>query len=316
MVIKYAIVASMVALGIFAFSKRQTVLDAFDWDPHAEGIPVPAFDPVARTKELTQPPPAADAIRVAQAADTRSVDLTGVPAPTVAPISLTGGTATLAGVVTGPDGPVPGATVRIERFVGSDVGTVELTTTASGAFTLPGAQGGRYRVRAWRAPSLAQPSSDVSFVADGEQRSYNLALDAPSGRAIDLDWSYSGWVLGGTPWVSVSVAEPYVNSNGQVALHGAAGLPVTVSVGGALSGSSSGTTDSSGSARFTLLCAGAGSTSATLTVGGTVRTLDIPSCLPPPTTTTTTTTSTTTSSASGSSTTTTRSAGTTTTSGR
>src|SRR5436190_1842817 len=40
------------------------------------------------------------------------------------PLPVRGGTAQLQGTVFGPDGPVSGATVRLERFVGADVGSI------------------------------------------------------------------------------------------------------------------------------------------------------------------------------------------------
>lgn len=296
MAVKYALIGAMVLIGIFAFTKRDFVLDAFHWDPQNQGIPIPAFDPVARAQQLTTPPPTNDALRVAQAPDVRGTTLNGVPASDAAPpaVALTGGTASLSGTVVGPSGAVPNATVRVERLVGDQVGTVDLTTNANGAFALPSALGGRYRVRAWQAPVLAQLGSEVTFVAEGESRSFALELSAPSGRNVDVDWSGSGWLLGGTPSVSVVVTEPYVNDSGQVDLRGSAGLSTTLSTGGALAGGGSGATDGGGSASFAVRCASVGATTATLNVGTYSRTLDLPACAPPPTTTTTTAPTTTT----------------------
>ena len=81
----------------------------------------------------------------------------------------------------GPSGAVPNATVHVERLVGDQVGAIDLTTDANGAFALPNALGGRYRVRAWQAPVLAQLGSEVAFVADGEAHNFALAAHRPVG---------------------------------------------------------------------------------------------------------------------------------------
>jgi hypothetical protein len=192
------------------------------------------------------------------------------------------------GSVVGPSGAVPNATVRIERLVGDQVGSVDVTTNGDGSFAVPNLLGGRYRVRAWQAPALAQLGSEVTFVADGEARNFALELTAPSGRDVAVEWSSSGWLLGGTPSVSVVVTQPYVNDSGQVDLRGSAGLSASLTAGGALGGGGSGTTDGGGSASFALRCNAVGPTNATLTVGSYVRSLEIPACSPLPTTTTTT----------------------------
>jgi hypothetical protein len=282
--VKYALIGAMVLIGLFAFAKRDFVLDAFHWDPHNEGLPIPAFDPVARAQQLATAPPGNDALRVAQAPDVRGAALAGVQNDAAAPpVAVTGGTAALSGTVVGPSGAVANATVHVERLVGDQVGTVDLTTDASGSFGLANAQGGRYRVRAWQAPVLAQLGSEVAFVTDGEAHSFNLELTAPSGRDVDVDVSSGGWVLGGSPSISVVVSEPYVTGSGQVDLRGSAGLATNLSVGGALAGGGSGATDGRGGASFGLRCAAVGSATASLTVGSYVQNLDLPACAAPAT---------------------------------
>src|SRR3954468_15484125 len=87
---------------------------------------------------------------------TTAPDLTGVGLAAVAgrttttSIPLGPGGATLNGTVTGPDGPVPSATVHIERLVGDASGSADVATQPDGTWTAPGLLGGRYRVRAWR----------------------------------------------------------------------------------------------------------------------------------------------------------------------
>lgn len=291
MLLKYLFLGCLALVGLFAFTKRDYVLDALDWGDPEPGISVPAFDAVARAQELRQPPPDLEALRVVEPADTRGALLPVLPgAEPAPPPSLQGGTVTVAGTVTGPGGAVAGATVRIERFVGEAVGAVDLKTDAAGGFALSGAPGGRYRVRAWQAPTMAQLGSQVAFLTDGEQRSFALQLSAPSGSEISPDWSSAGWIIGNKPVISVTVLRPYVTSEGRVELSGHAGLPVALTVGGTLVGSAAATTNGDGVASFEVTCAAIGPATANLRVGTWAQDLTVPACAPVPTTTTTTTT--------------------------
>jgi hypothetical protein len=77
-------------------------------------------------------------------------DYSGVVLPAVegrAPlekVEITGGDATLSGLVLGPDGPVSGATVRLERFVGDAVSHIDIVSNGDGT---------------WRAPQSAPPTT-------------------------------------------------------------------------------------------------------------------------------------------------------------
>lgn len=79
------------------------------------------------------------------------------------------GRVTLTGVVEGPDGPVEGAVVRIERLVEKSVASIDVATDAQGRYRLNRVQGGRVRIRAFRAPDLAALEPIVTF-ASGEFR--------------------------------------------------------------------------------------------------------------------------------------------------
>ena len=99
MTLKYLLLGCLVVVGLFAFSKRDFVLDAFDWETAEPGIAVPAFDAVARAQELQHPAPVIEALRIVEAPDTRTAVLAGVPADPLPGPTLQGGTATLAGTV-------------------------------------------------------------------------------------------------------------------------------------------------------------------------------------------------------------------------
>jgi len=285
--LRYLVIAVFVSAGLFAYSKHEAVFDAFHFDPEVESIAVPSFDPAAKAQSIITPPEAVEQIRVVRPEDTRKVAVAATgESPGSPPVELTGGTSTVSGVVSSTSGPVPGASVLVERFVGESSAAVELTTDATGSFALPSAPGGRYRLRAWRSPDLAQLSSTVGFVADGEKTRFALPVSSQGGASVNWDYSGSGWMVGSNPSIWISVTQPQVTRQGQVVLAGAAGLSVSLDVGGALSGSASGVTNADGDISFGLTCASVGSTSATVRVGTYVQSLGIPACAPLPTTTT------------------------------
>ncbi len=99
------------------------------------------------TKELIPPPPSTvERITTAPAAsDYTGVALDGVPGKVpVEDVKVLGGDATLTGIVLGPDGPVGGATIRLERFVGDAMGRLDITANADGT---------------WAAPQLGPPTT-------------------------------------------------------------------------------------------------------------------------------------------------------------
>jgi hypothetical protein len=287
--LRHLLAAALVGAGLFAFSKRDAVLDAFDWDPNTKPIAIRAFDPAAKFKEEFGEAEITNQIRVAVPEDRRSTKVRGIAGEDVpTAVDFANGTATVRGVVIGPGGgPVSGATVLVERFVGEQSAAKEVTTGPTGAFVIDNVAGGRYRVRAWRAPTLAQFGSQVQFVQEGQAQDFRLEVSTPAGREIDFGWSASGWIVGNQVTIGATITSPYVNERGLVGYGGSAGETVTLSVGDSLTGSASSVTDASGYVAFRVTCSRVGSTYAQITVGGQSRVLGIPACSPVPTTTTT-----------------------------
>ncbi len=116
-------------------------------------LPVPDKSDAALTTPTTQAP------------DHAAVELAGARGTTTtsAPV-LTPGTAKLRGVVNGPNGPVAGAVVGIERVVGDVVLSGFVHAGADGSWEAANIVGGRYRVRAWLVPDLAQTEPQLLFV--------------------------------------------------------------------------------------------------------------------------------------------------------
>ncbi|MFN0028639.1 MAG: carboxypeptidase regulatory-like domain-containing protein [Acidimicrobiales bacterium] len=263
-VIKYALCCCLIALGLFGFSKRDAVRDAYNWDPTIEKTLVRTFDPQA-VAEANRLPIPERGIRIAQPADTRTAPLPAV-AREVPGISIQGGSASIGGQVFGPTGqPVAGATVRVQRLVEDKVTSVDLSSDASGFFTFGRLLGGRYRVWAWQAPGLAQLDSEVTFLEDGSNRAFRLDLQAPTDIRLEVDAAASSVPLGGSTTVSMTIANPVVNNSGQVARVGRAGDLVVLTGGGAFTGqSASSVTDGAGMATFPVPCTTVGTGTITL----------------------------------------------------
>jgi hypothetical protein len=286
-VIKYALVCCLIALGIIGSSRRDAVLAAYRWDPTLDKPLIPSFDPQAVAEATRLAVPASE-LRVAVAPDTRTVrvpDLAGSTTTTVPPVQ--GGRAVLAGTVIGPgNSPVAGATVRIERFVGEQVVAVDVVSGANGSFAVGQLLGGRYRIRAWRAPVLTQTNSEVTFLADGEQRSLQLTLRAPNMVDIWASVSPGTVTVGQTGALTMRVMADAVNDNGLVVAVGRPGAVVAVAGTGVLNGQGASlTTDANGSALFAFACRQAGAGGFTMTSGAVKQTTSV-TCAPPATTTT------------------------------
>jgi hypothetical protein len=112
--------------------------------------------------------------------------LAGVRGETTSTIVETG-SARLTGSVQGPGGLIPGATVRIERLVADREVRTDVLTGPDGRFTVEGAPGGRYRVRAFLAPSFIQLEPEVRFLADGEEHAFDLSVEQVGGLVVRAD---------------------------------------------------------------------------------------------------------------------------------
>ncbi len=61
-------------------------------------------------------------------------------------VTVKGGDAKLAGIITGPSGPLEGAEVVIQRFTSDGAAIVRTRTNAEGRWQVSGVHGGRFRV--------------------------------------------------------------------------------------------------------------------------------------------------------------------------
>jgi hypothetical protein len=126
------------------------------------------------------------------------------------------GTARLVGTVTGPSGAVAGATVRIDRLVAGRVVRHDVVAAGDGRWELRDVPGGRYRVRAFLAPTYAQERAEVRFLADGEEHSFDLRVEDQRGVVVRADVAPDRPVVGGAVNLVVLVVERTVSADGIV----------------------------------------------------------------------------------------------------
>lgn len=147
--------------------------------------------------------------------DRSGIALAGVPGQTTSTI-VERGHASLLGSVQGPGGLIVGATVRIERLVAGREIRTDVLTGPDGRFLLDGVPGGRYRVRAFLAPSLAQIAPEVRFLSDGKEHSFDLVVEQQSGLVVRADVAPEPPLLGEAVNLVASVANRTVGADGVV----------------------------------------------------------------------------------------------------
>ena len=241
---------------------------------------------------------------------TAPADLTGAPVngvggrPTTS-VVIGPGQATMSGIVLGPDGPVGGATVQVERFVGDAAGSLTLSAQADGTWTLPGILGGRYRVRAWRPPDLDMTTPQIFFLGATDNRSLSLELGRFNAVNVASAITPNPPVVGAAANLLIQLTTQTVDANGVVHAKAVASAAVLLAGGAEITvnNPNPATTTADGKAIWQVVCQLPGPVSLTATVNGADSyPVDVPDCAAPPTPSTTSTT-TPTSSASSSSTT-------------
>ncbi|HEV3225340.1 MAG TPA: carboxypeptidase-like regulatory domain-containing protein [Acidimicrobiales bacterium] len=211
---------------------------------------------------IAHPPPGVTLppTTVATASDLTGVSLPGVDGTTTLVVPRATGTAHLSGSVVGPQGPVPGAVVRVEHLVDGRPPPTDVASDAAGHWDLPNIAGGRYRVRAFLAPTLSQTQPQVFFLSDGEQRNVDLTLDSFSDIVLSVAIAPDPPQLGQQANLVVRVARHTVDASGvvQTAPVANAAVAVTGAQGWSVVGSASAATNASGDATFGLQCTTAG----------------------------------------------------------
>lgn len=241
-------------------------------------------NPPATTVPLPPPPDTLPA-GLAAVAEAPVAGVTTTTAPAVGP-----GPASLNGTVTGPNGPVPGATVQIDRFVGDAFSSSRTTTAADGTWSFRNILGGDYRVRAWQAPALDMDTPQVVFLSATQPQSVSLQLTSYAGQQVQVAINPANPVLNQPANLVIQVTNPHVDADGILTAPPVVGAPVTLVNGSGwqVNNGNPLNTDTAGQATFEVECTTVGSDPLSAQVAANAPvTLEMPPCGAPPTTTTT-----------------------------
>ncbi|HVF76305.1 MAG TPA: hypothetical protein VM938_14815 [Acidimicrobiales bacterium] len=247
-------------------------------------------------KPLPAPPTTKPRPSTTAVPDYSGVMLKEVPGRVTSTIPLTPGRATINGVVAAPDGAVPGAIVHFERLVDDGVAFFDLPTAPDGTFALPNIKGGRWRVRAFRAPDLALVKPELFFLEETETKTLTLRVERYQGVNVGSALAPDPPVTGEPANLLVQVTLQSVDAKGIVRAVPVPGVRVELVGQGdwRIDGNAVQLTDSAGRALWRVRCQRGGQQPLSVFVGddGTFP-LKLPDCVvPPPTTTSSSTTTT------------------------
>ena len=242
---------------------------------------------------IPTPPPTAPGALASTTTVTNNltgVNLTPVPPGVPTTVVLVPGQASLSGNVIGPTGPVPGATVLLERLVGDAVGSKTVPTQPDGTWKMTGILGGRYRIRAWHAPDLSMTTPQVVLLGAKDNQNIALTLTSFSGQTVTAAVSPSPPQVGQVATLVVTATQQAVGPDGVVRGAPLPGHSLLVFAAGTvvLAGTNPGTTDAAGRLVLSLGCSQIGPVGLTATLDNVNSfTLTVPDCIlfVPPTTT-------------------------------
>jgi len=193
------------------------------------------------------------------------------------------GTARIVGTVNGPEGPITGAVVKVERFVGSAVATADVRTQG-GNWSLDSILGGSYRVTIFRPPDLAQGAAEVFFLAADETKTLATTLVRFGADGITASVDPNPPLVGIPAVLIVRFGAGGVDGEGRVITAPRPGVRVQLSVGPGLSLESLAITssDGSGAASWQIRCLITGVIPASILVGNASSALVLPACTAAP----------------------------------
>jgi hypothetical protein len=184
--------------------------------------------------------------------------------------------------VTGPTGPVGGATVEIQRLVGDVAATVQIAAGPGGRWSLPGVLGGRYRVRAWRTPDQTMDSPAIFFLGGSENRTVSLTLATFTGTVVTSAVAPNPPGVDQPANLVVNVSNRTVDGEGIGRAQPVAGVSVQLTGTGSwrLTSPNPATTDGGGQATWQITCQTGGTQPVAVSVNGAqAQALDVPACV-------------------------------------
>lgn len=207
---------------------------------------------------------------------------------------LGGGKAVIFGRVVDSEGsPVPAAFVRA-TFYGDPAKpeVIEALSGEDGTYRFEQVLGGRWRVRAWKAPELATLDDNVFFLGYTEQRQLDLKVKAATDIVVTSNMAPNPPFIATPVELAVLVLSQTVDEEGVVRRTPVGGAAVTLDVRGAWSlvGETTQATETNGRTAWQLTCNAVGDQPINAFVGGKDWPLNVPACRDPQETTTTTAT--------------------------
>lgn len=205
------------------------------------------------------------------------------------------GKASIAGKVVDDKGaPVAQAFVRAAYYFDpAKPEIIEALSGPDGTYRFERLYGGRWRIRAWLAPTLATLEQPAFFLGATEQKALDLKVKAVPDLDVTSKMAPDPPLVGWLAELAVLVVNQTVDAEGKVVRTPAGPTDVTVGLGSSWSlggGSATKPLDADGTARWTMSCGDEGVHLATLLVSGREFPLTLPSCLSPASTTTAPTT--------------------------
>ena len=230
----------------------------------------------------TTVPLASDTSPSTTGATTTLVTLPPKPRTTTTVSSALGpGAARLTGTVNAPEGPVPGATVRVERLFGDAIAATTVMTDAAGQWVVDGVNGGRYRLRAWRPPDLAALEPTLLFLGATEKKNVTMPVARYGNDSALVTTTPNPPVRDQPATLVVTVSNGVVDGEGILHASPRPGVPIQLvpGTGLALESPDVVVTDAAGNAGFAVRCTQPGAVpGAAAVIGGTSRTLALPAC--------------------------------------
>lgn len=253
---KVALFGLLIVGLVTMWTNRTWVSDAYRQRPDAEPLRLTGVD-LAFTSASLEPSPYSVPTAPDARHDPRPVAF-GTPADRAEPPSpdLFGGEARLSGIVNGPDGPVAGATIQVERHGDDGSVVVNLVADEDGRWELESVKGGRYRVRAWVPNLMTMGRSEVRFLADDSDAVFEFSLwgvdPTPKFEFVADDVLYQG--VPGT--VAVVLGWRSIDESGLIVTHPLFGASVAVETtpGVELLTGQPHFTDPDGAVRLTVRC--------------------------------------------------------------
>ena len=205
-----------------------------------------------------------------------------------------GGKASISGRVVDHQGlPVPGAFIRATYYGDPNKPEmIEAFSLEDGTYKFEQVLGGRWRVRAWKAPELATLDDAVFFLGYTENRQLDLKVKAATDYVVTSSIAPNPPFIGTEAEIAVLVLSQTVDAEGVVDRSPIGGAAVTLNILGKwiLAGEATKATDGNGRAAWTVSCTEAGKQEIIAVVGGRDWPLSLPICRDPMETSTTTAT--------------------------